>query len=157
MIVTDNGGPDQEILRRRLKAARALHDLTLAQLAARIPASYKLGERTLRRLENGETEITLRHIAPIAAAMKMPDAWFTTEGEVWASLEVKTTASRPSESVEPNVAEELMELKARMQEIERRIGLHRLNSADPPAGATSDGEAEGRHPQRTPTRDPTRP
>lgn len=69
--------PEQEELRRRLKAARALRDLTLKQLAEQIPAEAKLGERTLRKLDSGESILTPPILRELAASMSLPYAWFT--------------------------------------------------------------------------------
>jgi len=69
--------PEQEELRRRLRAARALRDLTMVQLAALIPSEARLGERTLRKLENGETQLTPPILRELAARLSLPYAWFT--------------------------------------------------------------------------------
>lgn len=108
--------PDQEALRRRLRAARALHDLTLEMLAQRIPPAHKLGARTLRRLENGEALITERHIPPIAQALGMPDDWFTTTDPVWAAFEAKSTTGIPTDC-----QREFDAIYARLHELEARL------------------------------------
>lgn len=69
--------PEQEELRRRLRAARVLRDLTVVQLADLIPASARLGERTLRKLENGETQLTPPILRELAARLQLPYTWFT--------------------------------------------------------------------------------
>ena len=69
--------PEQEELRRRLRAARVLRDLTVAQLAAQIPSEAKLGERTLRKLEGGESQLTPPILRELAVRLGMPYAWFT--------------------------------------------------------------------------------
>jgi transcriptional regulator with XRE-family HTH domain len=69
--------PEQEELRRRLRAARALRDLTVAQLAEQIPASARLGERTLRKLESGESQLTPPLLRELAARLDLPYRWFT--------------------------------------------------------------------------------
>jgi transcriptional regulator with XRE-family HTH domain len=74
-----NGLPDQRTLQRRLRAARALQDVTLRALAERLDPSWKLSERTLRKLESGESEVTERALQPIAAALEVPYGWFTTD------------------------------------------------------------------------------
>lgn len=127
--------PEQETLRRRLRAARALHDLTLEALAERIPRMEKLGARTLRRLENGEAEITPRQIHPIAEALGMPDLWFLTEGNVWAAFEIKAS---------PEFQAQLRALEARMREIEERLPDEsevELSGKAPPAAAASGDQA----------------
>lgn len=69
--------PEQEELRRRLRAARALRDLTVVQLAELIPAQARLGERTLRKLEGGESSLTPPVLRELAAQLNLPYAWFT--------------------------------------------------------------------------------
>lgn len=77
--------PEQETLRRRLRAARLMQRVeSLEELAARIDPTEKLSARTLRKLENRESEITLRALRPIAAALDVPLEWFTTPEPVWA-------------------------------------------------------------------------
>jgi transcriptional regulator with XRE-family HTH domain len=68
--------PEQEELRRRLRAARALKDLTVTQLAALLPPEAKLGERTLRKLESGESLLTPPIMRELAARMGLPYRWF---------------------------------------------------------------------------------
>lgn len=72
------GLPNQEQLQRRLRAARALEGVTLRELASRLDASWKLSERTLRKLESGESEVTERALHPIADALGVPYHWFVT-------------------------------------------------------------------------------
>lgn len=72
------GLPDQRTLQRRLRAARALQDITVRALAERLDSSWKLSERTLRKLETGESEITERALRPIADALEIPYQWFVT-------------------------------------------------------------------------------
>jgi transcriptional regulator with XRE-family HTH domain len=69
--------PDQEDLRRRLKAARAIRDLTVAQLAALIPPEAKLSQKTLHKLEGGENQLTLPILRELAARLAIPIEWFT--------------------------------------------------------------------------------
>jgi transcriptional regulator with XRE-family HTH domain len=69
--------PEQEDLRRRLKAARAIRDLTVAQLAELIPPEAKLSAKTLYKLEGGETLITLPILRELSARLGIPLAWFT--------------------------------------------------------------------------------
>jgi transcriptional regulator with XRE-family HTH domain len=67
--------PEQSELRSRLRAARTLQGVTLKDLAARLDPSWKLSERTLRKLENGESDITERALRPIAEALEVPYQW----------------------------------------------------------------------------------
>jgi transcriptional regulator with XRE-family HTH domain len=69
--------PDQEELRRRMKAGRALRDVTVAQLAELIPPEAKLSEKTLYKLEGGQTQITLPILREIAVRLGLPITWFT--------------------------------------------------------------------------------
>jgi transcriptional regulator with XRE-family HTH domain len=69
--------PDQDELRRRLRAARALRDLSVTELAKRMPADAKLSLSTLRKIESGERKLdpTLLHV--LAVHIGVPYAWFT--------------------------------------------------------------------------------
>jgi len=67
--------PSQPDLQSRLRAARTLRQVTLKELASRLDASWKLSERTLRKLESGESEITERALRPIADALDVPYQW----------------------------------------------------------------------------------
>lgn len=69
--------PEQEELRRRIKAARAIRDVTVAQLAQLIPPEAKLSEKTLYKLEGGQSQITLPILREICARLLIPLAWFT--------------------------------------------------------------------------------
>lgn len=69
--------PEQEELRRRIKAGRALRDMTVGQLAELIPAEAKLSEKTLYKLEGGQTIITLPILRELAARLGLPISWFT--------------------------------------------------------------------------------
>jgi transcriptional regulator with XRE-family HTH domain len=71
--------PEQTELRSRLRAARTLRQVSLKELADQLDPSWKLSERTLRKLESGESEITERALRPIAAALDVPFGWFVTE------------------------------------------------------------------------------
>jgi transcriptional regulator with XRE-family HTH domain len=69
--------PEQEDIRRRLKAARALRDLTVADLAKLIPPEAKLSQKTLHKLEGGENQLTLPILRELAARLAVPIEWFT--------------------------------------------------------------------------------
>lgn len=69
--------PSQEELRRRMKAARALCDLTVAQLAELMPPEARLSEKTLYKLEGGQTQITLPILRELAVRLGVPLEWFT--------------------------------------------------------------------------------
>ena len=71
--------PPQEELRRRLRAARILADKTITELAARLPAEAELGERTLRKLESGESNLKPQLLRELANALEFPYEWFTVD------------------------------------------------------------------------------
>lgn len=71
--------PSQDELRRRLRAGRVLADLTVAELAGKVDPEAGLGERTLRKLESGETQIRTPVLRELAWALGLPYAWFTVE------------------------------------------------------------------------------
>lgn len=71
--------PEQEDLQRRLAAARALRGLTVKELAALIPATAKLSEKTLYKLEGGDTQLTLPILRELAFRLDVPVSWFTVE------------------------------------------------------------------------------
>lgn len=68
---------EQEDLRRRLRAARVLADVTVAQLAELVPDNARLGERTLRKLEAGESVLTPPILRELAVALGVRYEWFT--------------------------------------------------------------------------------
>lgn len=69
--------PPQEELRRRIRAGRVLADITIEELAAKLPAEAEMGERVLRNLENGHTKIKPQALYLIAEAVGLPVEWFT--------------------------------------------------------------------------------
>lgn len=69
--------PSQDELRRRLRAARALRDLTVAQLAERIPPDARLSLSTLRKIESGERDLNVATLRELAARLGVAYAWFT--------------------------------------------------------------------------------
>jgi transcriptional regulator with XRE-family HTH domain len=68
---------DQEVLRRRLRAARILADVTVEQLAERVTPGSRLSQRTLHKLEQGDTPLTAPIMRELAAALDLPYEWFT--------------------------------------------------------------------------------
>lgn len=88
--------PEQDELRRRLRAARALHDLTVERLAERIPAELRLGVRTLRKLESGERPLTEELCRQLATYVGVPFEWFTVPdvGEAVAARSAVTFSDR---------------------------------------------------------------
>lgn len=71
--------PPQDELRRRLRAARVLADLTLDELAARLSPDVGLSQRTLRKLEGGEAPIREPALRTLAPALGLPYEFFTIE------------------------------------------------------------------------------
>jgi transcriptional regulator with XRE-family HTH domain len=69
--------PPQDELQRRLRAARILRDLTVVQLSEQVHPSARLGERTLRKLESGESIFTIKELRELAIALAVPLEWFT--------------------------------------------------------------------------------
>lgn len=69
--------PPQEDLKRRLRAGRVLADLTINELAERVDPDAGLGERTLRKLESGETQLRAPLLRELAEALDLPYEWFT--------------------------------------------------------------------------------
>jgi hypothetical protein len=69
---------EQEELRRRLRAARELRGVkTIKELAELCAPNARLGERTLRKLESGESVLTPPILRELAATLDLPYAWFT--------------------------------------------------------------------------------
>jgi transcriptional regulator with XRE-family HTH domain len=68
---------NQPDLRRRLRAARALRGLNIAQLVEKIPAEAHIGERTYRKLEGGESDLTPPLLRELAVHLGVPYSWFT--------------------------------------------------------------------------------
>jgi transcriptional regulator with XRE-family HTH domain len=69
--------PTQDELRRRLRAARALKELTVPELAQRIPPEAKLSLSTLRKIESGERDLNPAVLRELANWLGVPYAWFT--------------------------------------------------------------------------------
>lgn len=102
---------DQETLRRRLRAARILADVTVEQLAERVTPGSRLSQRTLHKLEQGDTPLTAPIMRELAAALDLPYAWFTVDSIAQALAE-------------PELHEQVSELQAAMAEL--REGQERL-------------------------------
>jgi transcriptional regulator with XRE-family HTH domain len=122
MIVSEF--PEQTVLRRRLRAARALQDVSIRELASRLDPSWKLSERTLRKLEGGESDITERALRPIADALDVPFGWLTSADP----LQPWRTAASP---------ELAAEFERRLAALEARLGESGARSAQPGPGARS--------------------
>lgn len=68
---------EQDVLRRRLRAARILANVTVAQLADRITPGSRLSQRTINKLEQGDVDLTAPVMRELAAALDLPYEWFT--------------------------------------------------------------------------------
>jgi transcriptional regulator with XRE-family HTH domain len=69
--------PDQDELRRRLRAARALKDLSVVDLSKLMPSDAKLSLSTLRKVESGERKLDVALLRELASRIGVPYAWFT--------------------------------------------------------------------------------
>jgi len=142
----------QEDLRRRLRAARALGGFsTVAELAERIPESARLGERTLRKLESGESVLTPPILRELAVALGVGYEWFTVPD-----------LARAIAAPDPALAERVASLEAALQMMEsshqelwrwaqgegpaERPGAARRVA---PASANATGPSARRHPRRS--------
>lgn len=134
-----NGLPEQERLRRRLRAVRIMVGLTLRELAEKLDPTWKLSERTLRKLENNESEITERALRPIAEAMDWPYAWFITDDPAapW---------RRGVENQE--LAEEFERRLALLEANLRALGVELPRSDAPPESEPQSPAGSGRGPGR---------
>lgn len=99
----------QAELRRRLRAARVICDLKIDELARRIDPDSALGERTLRKLESGETKLRPPILRELAVAMGIPYFYFECE-DVWEQF-------RPNEPDE--WTRRLRDVEARLEDIAR--------------------------------------
>jgi hypothetical protein len=109
--------PDQDEIRRRIRAAMALADISSwDDLAARTP----LSRSTLKDLGTIRGRADERHLRVIAAACDLPYAWFTID-------DIGRAISRDDD--EPAVAE-------RVEALERQVSalLRREGAAPPPDG-----------------------
>ena len=127
MARTNEPLPSQLELRRRLRAARLLEDLTIEALAERIPPEAKMGERVIRKLENGETVLKPQTLRELAAALEYPYSWFT----------VKRIADiLPTDEVDRRYAQFERDFNKRIEELRREIRRdlsedHEHNGEDP--------------------------
>lgn len=119
----------QDELRRRLRAARILRSVTLKELADRLDRSERLSERTLRKLENGESDVSERSLRPIAQALQIPYEWFIVE-------DVFISASNSDDAFEQ-----------RLISVQRGIAEVLRHLAQPPADTPP--PAKPRSPRRT--------
>lgn len=110
---------------------------SLEELAARIDPTEKLSARTLRKLENRESEITMRALRPIAAALKVPLGWFLAD----------SIFDRYGDDVSP-FQRELERVKSRLDEIEDQLGNGNGPEAPPTTSASSARPPSSKRPSR---------
>lgn len=130
--------PPQDELRRRLRAGRVLADLTVVELADRVDPEAGLGERTLRKLESGETQLRTPILRELAVALGLPFAWFQVEsiadqftpGDEW-------------------FAREIAELRARQASFERELRAVDSNGGARPKSSAPSPEPGRRSPRGT--------
>jgi transcriptional regulator with XRE-family HTH domain len=99
----------EETRRRRIRAARALADLTVEELADAIDAKG-LKAKTLGAIERGEREVRPHELRAIAEACGLPYEFFT------ADFNILTAPHHGS-----NLAERMDELEADLKELRRLI------------------------------------
>jgi transcriptional regulator with XRE-family HTH domain len=68
---------DQDELRRRFRAARALRGWTIEQLAEHCDPAARLSPRSLYRLDGGETALTPPILKELADTLDVSRDWFT--------------------------------------------------------------------------------
>jgi len=105
-----------------MKAARAIRDLTITELAQLIPREAKLSEKTLYKLEGGQTQITLPILRELCARLAIPIRWFTVPD--------LPKALDP----DPSDADRLAVLEAEMAQVWRRMQAADGIRSVPPGG-----------------------
>lgn len=101
--------PPPDELRRRIRAARALAGIDdLAELARRVHPSSRLSERTLRKLETGESEPTVPQLRELASALDVSFEWFT-----------HPDLGRAPAEADPSIADRFALIEGRMAKWER--------------------------------------
>jgi hypothetical protein len=121
--------PDQEDLRRRLRAARVLRDITV--------------QRTLRKLESGETQLTPPLMRELAVALTVPYEWFTVPDLPRAVAEPDPSMADRVRALE-RAQEQLWELARATPEA--RPGA--VRQSPPAADDATSGAARPRSPRR---------
>lgn len=135
--------PPQDELRRRLRAARVLRDLNVAELAALVDPEAGLGERTLRKLESGETQIRPQVLMLLSVALDFPYGWFEVE-----QIEAQF---KPGAQFMPSA-----DWTARVERLEARLATYEqgrpgsdANGGDPPSPAGTRSGTKRRGPRGT--------
>ena len=133
--------PPQDELRRRLRGARLLLDLTLADVAGKIPPEAEITERALRYMETGQTRIKGPLLREIAIAMDVPYEFFVAPD--WRSrFKVDRDAQRIFEA-RLRVLEKAA-FEERLAALERRAQA----AEDPPPDPPDDPPGESRENRR---------
>ena len=103
--------PPPDELRRRLRAARALAGIDdLADLAQLVHSSSRLSERTLRKLESGESDPTVPQLRELCVALNVAFEWFT-----------HPDLGRAPAEADPSIADRLALLEGRMTRWEQSV------------------------------------
>jgi len=143
---------DQEILRRRLRAARILADVTVEQLAERVTPGSRLSQRTLHKLEQGDTPLTAPIMRELAEALDLPYVWFTVP-------DIGLALVPPAQS-QQELTQRVSEMRAALEELQ--AGHERLwdlatredspgsgQHTPPPANARTSAATRPRSPRRS--------
>lgn len=133
--------PPQDELRRRLRAARVLADVTFAELAARLDPDSQLGERVLRRLEAGEARLRAPQLRELADALGMPYYFFTVENVA--------DCFRPADTQAADWTDRLAALEARQARFEQALRERDSANDDPPNPSGSRPSSSRRGPRGT--------
>ena len=143
-------GLDQEVLRRRLRAARILADVTVEQLADMVTPGSRLSQRTLHKLEQGDTPLTPPIMKELADALDLPETWFTVPSIGDALAPAESTRAQLSELRDADEA--LKADLARLWEIvsARPAGTEgRGQTTQPPASSPPPPSGKPRSPRRS--------
>lgn len=127
--------------RRRIKAGRALLGWAVKDLAAALPAADRMNERTLRKLEGGESTVQPKHLRSIGAAMGLPYDFFSAPlEELTLALDTKGSSLRTRAWLE------MTELLITSLDVDRDQALARLQArkhslleADEPGSQSPEG------------------
>lgn len=117
--------PDQDTLRRRVKAARQLAGYSVRELSDAIGENARLGERTLRKLEGGESQLQMPHLRAIAEACYLPVEFFTVDN-IGMTLLAGAAISDEMESGKPyqpgdDLNQAIREMQERMAKLEQAV------------------------------------
>jgi transcriptional regulator with XRE-family HTH domain len=133
--------PPQDELRRRLRAARVLADVTFAELAARLDPDAQLGERVLRRLEAGEARLRAPQLRELANALGLPFYFFEVEN--------LADCFRPADRQAAEWADRLAALEARQARFEQELRERDSGNGDQQTPSGSQPSSSRRGPRGT--------